>query len=277
MGAMTQIDSSARIADGAKLGSNVAIGPYCVIGPNVTIADNVRLVAHVHLTGHTSIGARTVIYPFASLGTPPQSVKYKGGPTRLVVGTDCDIREHVTMNTGTEEAGGLTQVGDKCFLMVNTHVGHDCRVGNRVTMANNAVLGGHVDVGDDVVLGGQSAVHQFVRIGEGAMIAGVTGVGADIIPFGFAIGQRGTLEGLNIVGLRRRGLARTDLHKLRKAYQAIFDGEGRFEERVNKAAAEFSDEPHVGKIIAFIRAGESRPVMQPARSRPAVKAASADE
>lgn len=277
MGAMTQIDSSARIADGAKLGRNVSVGPYCVIGPDVTIGDDVRLLAHVHLTGHTSIGARTAIYPFASLGTPPQSVKYRGGPTRLVVGADCDIREHVTMNTGTEDGGGITQVGDKCFLMVNTHVGHDCRVGNRVIMANNAVLGGHVDVGDDVVLGGQAAVHQYVRIGEGAMIAGVTGVGADIIPFGFAIGQRGTLEGLNVVGLRRRGLARTDLHKLRKAYQALFLGEGRFEDRVKAVTAEFGEDPYVAKIIAFIRAGESRPVMQPAKTHAAVPPAAAGE
>lgn len=273
MGAMTQIDPSARIADGAKLGSNVSVGPYCVIGPNVTVADDVRLIAHVHLTGHTSIGARTVIYPFASLGTPPQSVKYRGGPTRLVVGADCDIREHVTMNTGTEDDGGLTQVGDRCFFMVNTHVGHDCRVGNRVTMANNAVLGGHVDVGDDVVLGGQAAVHQFVRIGEGSMIAGVTGIGADLIPFGFAIGQRGALDGLNIIGLRRRGLARADIHKLRKAYQVLFLDEGRFEERVKKVAAEFGGDPYIDKIIAFIRAGESRPVMQPVKTRAAVQAA----
>jgi UDP-N-acetylglucosamine acyltransferase len=276
MGAMTQIDPSARIADGAKLGRNVSVGPYCVIGPNVTVGDDVRLIAHVHLTGHTSVGARTVIYPFASLGTPPQSVRYRGGPTRLVIGADCDIREHVTMNTGTEDDGGLTEVGDRCFFMVNTHVGHDCSVGNRVTMANNAVLGGHVEVGDDVVLGGQAAVHQFVRIGEGAMIAGVTGIGADVIPFGFAIGQRGTLEGLNMIGLRRRGLARADLHKLRKAYQALFLADGGFKDRVQSVAVEFGDDPYVGKIVAFIRAGESRPVMQPARTRAAASAA-ADE
>jgi UDP-N-acetylglucosamine acyltransferase len=274
MGAMTQIDPSARIADGVKLGRNVLVGPYCVIGPDVAVGDDVRLIAHVHLTGHTSIGARTVIYPFASLGTPPQSVKYRGGPTRLVVGSDCDIREHVTMNTGTEEGGGLTEVGDKCFLMVNTHVGHDCRVGNRVIMANNAVLGGHVDVGDDVVLGGQAAVHQFVRIGEGAMIAGVTGISADLIPFGFAIGQRGMLDGLNVVGLRRRGLARADIHDLRKAYQALFRADGRFEDRVNTVAAEFPNNPLVGKIVTFIRAGESRPLMHPTRTR-ATPAASA--
>ncbi len=182
------IDASARIEAGATIGRDVSIGPYCTIGPHVTVGDGCRLLAHVNLTGHTTIGARTVIHPFASLGSPPQSFSYRGGPTRLVVGADCDIREDVTMNTGTEDGGGMTQVGDHCFLMVGSHVGHDCHVGNHVVFANNTLLAGHVTVGDNVVFGGGVAVRQFVRIGEGAMIVGLSGVRADVIPWGMAHG-----------------------------------------------------------------------------------------
>jgi UDP-N-acetylglucosamine acyltransferase len=263
---MTAIDPAARVAAGAVIGRDVSVGPYCVVGSNVVIGDGVRLIAHVHLTGHTSIGARTVIYPFASLGTPPQSVKYRGGATRLVVGADCDIRENVTMNIGTEGDRGVTQVGDRCFFMVGSHVGHDCQVGNDVTMANNAVLGGHVTVEDHVMFGGQSAVHQFVRIGESAMIAGVTGIGADVIPFGFAIGQRGCLDGLNVVGMRRRGLARADVHRLRNFYRALFLVPGPFKQRLAVTASEHEGDPLIGKIIAFIRDGGSRPLMKPSNT-----------
>jgi UDP-N-acetylglucosamine acyltransferase len=259
---MAVIDPTARVESGAVIGPQATIGPYCVIGPNVVIGEGCRLIANVHVTGHTTIGARTVIYPFASLGTPPQSVKYRGGPTRLTIGADCDIREGVTMNTGTEDGAGVTRVGDRCFFMVGSHVGHDCLVGNDVTFANNAIIGGHVAVGDYVFFGGHSAVHQFVRIGEGAMIGGVTGVRDDVIPFGFALGQIGELVGLNIVGLRRRGVSRTDMHKLRRAYRMLFFSEGRFAERVDAVAREFEADPIVGKIIAFIRDGGSRPLMK---------------
>ena len=176
---MTSIDPTARIESGAEIGRDVSIGPYCIIGSKVVLADGCRLAGHVHVTGHTRIGSRTAIYPFASLGTPPQSVRYRGGPTRLVIGADCDIREGVTMNTGTEDDRGVTEVGDRCLFMVGSHVGHDCKVGNDVTFANNVVLGGHVSVGDFVVFGGQAAVRQFVRIGEGAMVVGMSGVRAD--------------------------------------------------------------------------------------------------
>ena len=205
------IDPTARIEPGAAIGQNASIGPYCVVGPHAVIGDGCRLVAHVHVAGHTTIGPRTVLYPFASLGSPPQSVKYRGGPTRLVVGADCDIREGVTMNTGTEDGGGVTEVGDRCFLMVGSHVGHDCMVGNDVTFANNVVLGGHVTIGDFVVFGGQAAVRQFVRIGEGAMIVGLSGVRADVIPFGLVQGPLANLMGLNVVGMRRRGFTQVRL------------------------------------------------------------------
>ncbi len=190
------------------------------------------------MSGHTTIGPRTVIYPFASLGTPPQSVSYRGGPTRLTVGADCDIREGVTMNTGTEADHSLTEVGDRCFLMVGSHVAHDCKVGNDVTFANNAVLGGHVTVGDNVVLGGNAAVRQFSRIGEGAMIAGVSGVRADVIPWGIVQGSLADLVGLNVVGMRRRGFTKADIHSLREAYQDLFFGDGEFRARLDRLGAQ---------------------------------------
>jgi UDP-N-acetylglucosamine acyltransferase len=264
---MAMMDPTARIEPGARVGQDVSIGPYCIIGPNVTIGEGCRLLAHVHLAGHTAIGARTVIYPFASLGSPPQSVKYKGGPTRLVVGTDCDIRESVTMSTGTEDGGGVTRVGDRCFFMAGAHVGHDCTVGSDATFANNAVLGGHVSVGDRAFLGGQAAVHQFVRVGEGAMIGGLSGITRDLIPFGFAFGPKAELVGLNMVGLKRRGHGRADMHRLRQCFRALFLGGGEFRDRLAAAAADYAADPLVGKIIAFLREGGSRPPMMPPRPR----------
>jgi len=261
---MAAIDPTARIERGAQIGQDVSIGPYCVVGPHVSIADGCRLVAHVHVTGHTAIGPRTVIYPFASLGTPPQSVKYRGGPTRLVIGADCDLREGVTVNTGTEDDRGVTEVGDRCFMMVGSHVGHDCRVGSDVTFANNVVLGGHVSIGDFVMLGGQAAVRQFVRIGEGAMVVGLSGVRADVIPFGLVQGPLADLIGLNVVGMRRRGASKADIHRLRQVYEALFFGAGTFRERLDKVAASDRGPPLVDKVIAFIRAG-SRPLTMAVR------------
>jgi UDP-N-acetylglucosamine acyltransferase len=261
---MIAIDPTARIAPGATIGRDVLVGPYCVVGPDVVIGDGCRLIAQVHVTGHTSIGARTVIYPFASLGTPPQSVKYRGGPTHLIIGADCDIREGVTMNTGTEDDRGVTEVGDRCFLMVGSHVGHDCKVGNDVTFANNVVLGGHVTVGDFVVFGGQAAVRQFVRIGEGAMIVGMSGVRADVIPFGLVQGPLADLIGLNVVGMRRRGASKADIHRLRQAYEAMFFGAGTFRERLEQVAADVTGYPIIDKVIAFIKAG-TRPLTMAVR------------
>jgi len=261
---MAAIDPTARIERGAQIGQDVSIGPYCVVGPHVAIADGCRLVAHVHVTGHTAIGPRTVIYPFASLGTPPQSVKYRGGPTRLVIGADCDLREGVTVNTGTEDDRGVTEVGDRCFMMVGSHVGHDCRVGSDVTFANNVVLGGHVSIGDFVMLGGQAAVRQFVRIGEGAMVVGLSGVRADVIPFGLVQGPLADLIGLNVVGMRRRGASKADIHRLRQVYEALFFGAGTFRERLDKIAASDRGPQLVDKVIAFIRAG-SRPLTMAVR------------
>ena len=253
------IDPSARIEAGATIGKDVSIGPYCTVGANVIVGDGCRLIAHVNLAGHTTIGPRTVIYPFASLGSPPQSLSYRGGATKLVVGADCDIRENVTMSAGTEDGDGITEVGDRCFFMVGTHVAHDCKVGNHVIFANNVLLAGHVHIADNVVFGGGVAVRQFVRIGEGAMVVGLSGVRADVIPFGLVQGPLADLIGLNVVGMRRRGSTKADIHRLRQAYEAMFFGAGTFRERLDHVAAQSGADPLVGKVIAFIRAG-SRPL-----------------
>lgn len=266
---MPHIDPTARIASGARIADDAVVGPYCVIGPQVELDAGVRLVSHVNVVGVTRIGAHTVVGPFASLGTAPQSHKYRGGPTRLVVGAECDIREHVTMNTGTEDDRGVTEVGNKCLIMVGSHVGHDCKVGSNVTFANNVILGGHVTIGDNVNFGGMVAVRQFVRIGEGAMIVGMSGVRADVIPWGMAYGHLANLVGLNIVGMKRRGIARNDIHALRGAYETLFFGEGSFRERLERLAAGKNNRL-VESVVAFIRAG-TRPLTM------AIRRAEADE
>jgi len=257
------IDPTARVADGARIGDGVEIGPYCIIGPQVELGAGVRLIGNVHVTGLTTIGEACVVYPFASLGTPPQSVHYRGGATRLIVGPRCELREGVTMNTGTEAGGGVTRVGERCLFMVGCHVAHDCQVGNGVSFANNVVLGGHVVVGDNTFLGGHAAVHQYVRVGEGAMMAGLSGATGDIIPFGYALGQIADLVGLNTVGLQRRGATKAELHRLRRAYRGLFLGEGVFADRLEAVAQEFAGDPMIGKVIAFIRGGGNRPLMHP--------------
>src|SRR5580698_6064929 len=265
------IDPTARVASGARIGEGVEIGQYCLVGPQVELSGGVRLIAHVNVTGVTTIGAGTVVYPFSSLGTPPQSVHYRGGATRLVIGARCDLRESVTMNTGTEDGGGITRVGEHCFIMVGSHVGHDCQVGNDVTFANNVVLGGHVSVGEYTFLGGHVAIHQVVRIGEGVMMAGMSAARDDIIPFGFALGQTGALVGLNTVGLKRRGATRAEMRKLRRAYRSLFFSDGKIADRVEAVAQEFAGDPLVGKVIAFIRTGGKRPLMRPRAGRSAAE------
>ncbi len=261
------IDPTARVAAGARIGDGVEIGPYCLVGPQVKLERGVRLLAHVNITGVTTIGEGTIVYPFSSLGTPPQSVHYRGGATRLVIGAHCELRESVTMNTGTEDGGGVTRVGERCLFMVGSHIGHDCQVGIEVNLANNVVLGGHVSVGDYTFMGGHVAIHQYVRIGEGVMMAGMSAARDDIIPFGFALGQTGALVGLNIVGLRRRGVTRAEMHRLRRAYRSLFFVEGRIADRIEAVEREFADDPLIGKIIAFIRAGGKRPLMRPLTTR----------
>ena len=260
---MARIDQSARVADGAKIGADVEIGPFCAVGPNVTIGNGARLLSHVNVTGHTSIGARTLVYPFASLGTPPQSVHYKGEASRLLIGADCIIRESVTMNTGTAGGRMETRVGERCMFMAYAHVGHDCIVGNDVIFANGGTLGGHCAVGDFVFMGGYAAVHQFVRIGERAVIGGLSGIVHDVIPFAAANGQRAKLAGLNIVGLKRGGLSRPQIHALRRAYRMLFAGPGTLLETAEKVAAEFSGDENVQRIVQFVREAGKRRLTTP--------------
>jgi UDP-N-acetylglucosamine acyltransferase len=264
---MPVIHPTAQVDPGALIADDVEVGPYCVVGGGVAIAASCRLLPHVHVTGRTTIGPRCVIHPFASLGTPPQSVKYRGGPTRLVIGADCQIREGVTMNIGTEDGGGLTQVGERGFFMAQSHVGHDCRVGNDVVLANGAVLGGHCSLGDFVFMGGLSAAHQFTRLGASAMIAGITGVRSDVIPFGFAVGSLAYLDGLNVVGMKRRNFSRRELQAVRRAYRDLFLTPGIFAQRLDAVEAAYGCEAPVAAIITFIREGGKRSLCHPARGR----------
>jgi len=260
---MSGIDPTARIEDGARIGDGASIGPYCIVGSAVTLGAGCRLLSHVNITGRTTIGAGTVVYPFASLGTPPQSLAYRDEATTLVIGENCTIRESVTVNTGTAGGGGITSVGDRCYLMAYSHVGHDCRVGNDVIFANSATLAGHCEVGDHVYIGGLSAVHQFTRIGQQAMIGGVSGVGGDVIPYGTVVGQRAVLEGLNVVGMRRRHFTRQRLHVVRNFYQRLFFGPGAFSERLASLKGEPAPDPAVDDIIRFISTGHRRPLCFP--------------
>ncbi len=259
---MAKIAPTASVADGAKLGADVVIGPYCVIGPEVTIGDGAQLVSHVSIQGITEIGAGAKIQPFSSLGSPPQSVHYKGEASRLIVGRNADIREGVTMNTGTAGGRMETRVGDNCMFMVGAHVGHDCIVGNNVIFANNATLGGHAEIGDFTFIGGLGAVHQNARVGEQAILGGCAGIRHDVIPFG-ATDARGNLGGLNLVGLKRRGFSRDTIHKLRAAYREIFFGSGALAERVEAVAQAYAGDPAVEKVVTFIRGAGKRRLNTP--------------
>ena len=266
---MTQILHPTALVDpAAKLGQHVEIGPYCVVGPDVRLGDKVRLVSHVVVAGHTSIGAGTVVYPFASLGHPPQDLKFKGEASTLDIGANNQIREHVTMNPGTEGGGMKTRIGDNGLFMMASHVAHDCQVGNNVVLANNATLAGHVTVGDFVIVGGLSAVHQFVRIGPYAIIGGMSGVEKDVIPFGLVKGERAHLSGLNLVGLERRGFNRDDVQALRGAYRMLFAPEGTLAERMEETASHYQGQKQVSDIVAFMRATSDRPLCQPKDSQP---------
>ncbi len=260
---MADIHPTAIVDPAARLGSDVSIGPYCVVGPDVELADGVRLLSHVVVEGRTSVGPNCVIYPFASIGHVPQDLKYDGEPSRLVIGANNILREHVTMNPGTKGGGMVTEVGNNCLFMVGSHVAHDCRVGDHVVLANNATLAGHVEVGDWAILGGLSAVHQFVRIGRHAMVGGMSGVENDVIPYGSAMGNRAQLMGLNIVGLKRRGFDRKDIHALRTAYRLLFAQEGTMAERLVDVAEMFAGNEAVMEIVAFIQTDSARAICHP--------------
>lgn len=260
---MAEIHPSSVVDPKARLGASVRIGPFCTVGPNVELGEGVELRSHVVVDGRTHIGAGTVIHPFAVIGTPPQDLKYAGEPSELIIGERNRIREHVTMNPGTQHGGMLTSVGDDCLFMVGSHVAHDCRVGSHVILANNATLAGHVEVGDFAIIGGLAAVHQFARIGAHAMIGGLTGVENDVIPYGSAMGERGKLAGLNIIGMKRRGFTKDEMHALRNAYQALFADGGTLRERLDGIAEAHAGNAAVEAVVEFLRQESQRGLVLP--------------
>lgn len=266
---MTDIHPTAVIDSAASIAENVTIGPYCTVGPDVELSPGVRLESHVVIGGRTQIGANCHIFPFASIGLPPQDLKYRGEPSELIVGRNNIIREYVTMNPGTQAGGMITRVGKDGLFMMSVHVAHDCIVGDNVIMANNATLGGHVVVGEYAILGGLVAVHQFVRIGRHAMVGGMSGVEQDVIPYGSVMGDRAHLCGLNVIGLKRRGFSRDDIHALRRAYRLLFAIEGTMVERIADVSQLFPDNEAVMDIVAFMSSGSSRAVCQPKDGREA--------
>ena len=258
------IHPTAIIDKQVTLDDGVTIGAYCVLEGNIHIGAGTTLKSHVTIGGNTSIGKNCTIYPFASIGHAPQDLKYKGEKSRLIIGDNNVIREHVTMNPGTEGGGMLTQIGNNCLFMVNAHVAHDCRIGNNVILVNNATLGGHVEIGDFAIIGGLSAIHQFVRIGHHAMIGGMSGVEHDVIPYGSVIGERANLAGLNLVGLKRRGFDRDTIHALRNAYKTLFeDSEGTLAERAEKVKADYGAVEAVLEILGFMGDKGSRSLCIP--------------
>ncbi len=258
------VHPTAIVEDGARIGAGVSIGAYSVIGAGVSVGAGTEIKTHVSIAGRTEIGADNRIFPFASLGQRPQDLKYRGEETLLSIGDGNTIREYVTMNPGTAGGGGETRVGDGNLFMNHVHIGHDCRVGSNIVFANAATLGGHVQVGDGAIIGGLAAVHQHCRIGHGAMIGGLAGIAADVIPYGNAFGERARLEGLNLVGLKRRGVERGHIHGLRAAYATLFGPEGGpLAERAAAVAAEHGDNPLVAEVLEFITGGSARHLTTP--------------
>lgn len=264
------IHPTAIIGKNVTLGKDVSVGPYCVLEGDIIIGDGTVLVSHVAIGGKTTIGKQCKIFPFASLGHAPQDLKFKGEPSELKIGDNNVIREHVTMNPGTEGGGLLTQVGNNCLFMVGAHVAHDCKVGNHVILANNATLAGHVEVGDHTIIGGLAAVHQFVRIGSHVIIGGLSGVEHDVIPYGSVLGERANLAGLNLVGLKRRGFERDTIHALRNVYKLLFEEtEGTLADRAAAITHDYSHLKEVMEIIAFMNDKGSRSLCVPKPSRQA--------
>lgn len=256
------IHPSSVVEPGARIGAGAVVGPFCVIGAEVTLAPRVQVKSHAVVTGWTDIGEDTVIFPFATVGEVPQDLKFRGEHTRLSVGARCRIREGATLNTGTEGGGGITRVGDDVLIMTGAHVGHDAQVGNRVILVNNVAIAGHCVLGDDVIVGGLSGVHQWVRIGRGAIIGAVTMVAQDVIPYGLVQAPRGELDGLNLVGLKRRGVERSEITALRAAYQMLAQGEGTFLDRARRLSDE-TDSTHVREVTDFVLAASDRSFLTP--------------
>ncbi len=256
------IHNTSVIDKKAKLGNNVKIGPFCYVGPNVELQQDVELISNVHIEGNTKIGKGTKIFPFASIGTMPQDLKFKGESNSVLIGENNMIREYVTINPGTEGGGGKTIIGNNCLFMISSHIAHDCKVGNNVVIANNVPLGGHVTLEDSVVIGGNSAVQQFTRIGRLAMIGGMTGVLKDVIPFGLSFGNRNYLQGINLIGLRRKKYENKKILELDTAYKRIFASE-KLHENLSKINGQFKENDLVKEVIDFIAKDKKRPICTP--------------
>ena len=256
------IHNNSIIHSKAKISKNVKIGPYTVIGPDVEIGENVEIFSHVNISGNTKIGSESKIFPFASIGTSPQDLKFKGEKSNLIIGKNNTIREYVTINPGTEAGGGLTIIGDNCLFMISSHIAHDCKVGNNVIIANNVPLGGHAIIEDGVIIGGNSAVQQFTRIGRLAMIGGMTGVLKDVIPFGLSFGNRNYLKGLNLIGLRRNKYENKEIIELGNAYKKIFLP-GNLHENVKEINGEYKENSLVKEVTNFILKDKKRPICSP--------------
>jgi len=263
---MSEVHPTAIVDPRARLGSDCRIGPYCIVGGEVSLGDGCILHSHVVVEGRTTLGAGCQVFPFASIGNPPQDLKYRGEASTLEIGNNCVIREHATLNPGTEGGGMVTKVGDGCLLMVGSHVAHDCIVGNGVILANNASLAGHVTIGDRAILGGLSAVQQYVRIGRNAMIGGLAGIRQDVVPFGLVSGRSGLLDGLNIVGLRRMNADRDQIEGLRRAYDRAFDRRaGTLSDRLGELDTLAKDNALVAAFLLFLRSESAHGVMQPTK------------
>ncbi len=261
--ATARVHASAIVEDGAVIGPDCEIGPFSLVGPEVRLGRGVTLKSHVVVTGHTEIGDETVIFPFAVIGEIPQDVKFAGEKTQLVIGARNRIREHVTINTGTAGGGGITRIGDDGLFLAGCHIAHDAQVGDRVIVVNSAAVAGHCVIEDDVLLGGLCGIHQFVRIGKGAVIGAVTMVTHDVIPYGLVHAARGELEGLNLVGLKRRGATKADIHALRAAFQALSDAEGSFLDRARSLSEEAKSSPYVRDIVEFVLGPTDRSFLTP--------------
>ncbi|MDW4497740.1 acyl-ACP--UDP-N-acetylglucosamine O-acyltransferase [Sulfitobacter sp. D35] len=259
---MSRVHPSAVVEAGARVDPTARIGPFCVVGPEVTLGPGVELRSHVVVSGRTTIGAETVVFPFSVIGEIPQDLKFKGESTELVIGERNRIREHVTMNTGTEGGGGVTRIGDDGLFMAGCHIAHDAQIGNRCIIVNQVAIAGHCVLEDDVIVGGLSGVHQFVRIGRGAIIGAVTMVTNDVIPYGLVQAPRGVLDGLNLVGLKRRGVSRADISALRAAFRELSDGEGTFHQRAERLKAG-TESDYVREIVDFVLAGTDRHFLTP--------------
>ena len=256
------IHPSAIIEPGAKIANDVVIGPFSYIGSEVVLHSGVEIKSHVVVTGNTEIGHATVVFPFAVIGEIPQDLKFNGEQTSLKIGKNNQIRENVTINVGTAGGGGVTLIGNNCLFMTGSHVAHDAMIGDNVIIANCGAVAGHCVIEDDVIIGGLSGIHQFVRIGRGAIVGAVTMVTHDVIPFGLVQGPRGALDGINLVGLKRKGVERSDITALRAAFQTLAQGEGTFQDRAKKLKEEASSD-YVDAITNFILGASDRSFLTP--------------